>query len=86
MAIYIYIYIIHMYIKVLLYLNRIYLLNKYFFPIFIEGSLIKSCEKSVTTVTSGSFKYFRTKFSFVTGNRVSVEVRDKKGRIRGVLR
>ena len=29
---------------------------------------------------SGSFKYFRTQFQFVTGNKVSVELRDIRGK------
>jgi hypothetical protein len=32
-------------------------------------------------VESGSFKYFRTEFQFVTGNAVSVELRDISGKL-----
>ena len=46
-----------------------------------EGSLIDACEESETSVDSGSFKYFRTQFQFVTGNQVSVELRDKSGKL-----
>ena len=44
-----------------------------------EGSLINSCEVAETTVESGSFKYFRTTFSVVTNQEVSIEIRDIVG-------
>jgi hypothetical protein len=47
-----------------------------------EGSVINSCDNAVTTVESGSFKYFRTQFQFVTANQVSVELSDVKGNVK----
>ena len=51
-----------------------------FFSLLSEGSLIDACKEVETSVESGSFKYFRTQFQFVTGNQVSVELRDRTGK------
>ncbi|KAJ7336037.1 hypothetical protein OS493_013412 [Desmophyllum pertusum] len=44
-----------------------------------EGASISSCDDTITTVESDTFKYFRTQFSTVANNRISVEVRDIEG-------
>lgn len=41
--------------------------------------MIDSCKNSETSVESGSFKYFRTQFHYVTGSTISVELRDVVG-------
>ena len=40
---------------------------------------MSSCDDTITTVESDTFKYFRTQFSTVAKNRISVEVRDIEG-------
>ena len=44
-----------------------------------EGASISSCDDTITTVESDTFKYFRTQFTTVAKNRISVEVRDIEG-------
>ena len=44
-----------------------------------EGASISSCDDTITTVESDTFKYFRTKFTTVAKNRISVEVKDIEG-------
>ena len=64
----------------------IVLLNLYVISLMLsEGSVINSCDNAVTTVESGSFKYFRTQFQFVTANQVSVELSDVKGNVKNYL-
>ena len=47
---------------------------------------MSSCDDTVTTVESDTFKYFRTQFSTVANNRISVEVRDIEGKLLGKFR
>ena len=49
------------------------------FMLFSEGAAVSSCDDTVTSVVSGSFKYFRTQFS-VVNDRISIEVEDIKGK------
>ena len=44
-----------------------------------EGASVSSCDDTITTVESDTFKYFRTKFTTVANKRISVEVRDIEG-------
>lgn len=44
----------------------------------LEGASISSCDDTITTVESDTFKYFRTQFT-TAKNRISVEVRDIEG-------
>lgn len=48
---------------------------------FLEGASISSCDDTITTVESDTFKYFRTQFTTVAKNRISVEVRDIEGEL-----
>lgn len=41
---------------------------------------MSSCDDTITTVESDTFKYFRTQFDSVSNNRISVEVRDIEGK------
>ena len=41
---------------------------------------MSSCDDTITTVDSDTFKYFRTQFDSVSNNRISVEVRDIEGK------
>ena len=43
---------------------------------------MSSCDDTITTVESDTFKYFRTQFNTVSNNRISVEVRDIAGKQR----
>ena len=45
-----------------------------------EGASVSSCDDTITTVESDTFKYFRTQFDSVSNNRISVEVRDIEGK------
>ena len=45
-----------------------------------EGASVSSCDNTITTVESDTFKYFRTQFDSVSNNRISVEVRDIEGK------
>ena len=42
---------------------------------------MSSCDDTITTVESDTFKYFRTQFDSVSNNRISVEVRDIEGKL-----
>ncbi|XP_067023578.1 protocadherin Fat 4-like isoform X2 [Acropora muricata] len=44
-----------------------------------EGATVSSCDDTITTVESDTFKYFRTQFNTVTNNKITVEVRDIQG-------
>ena len=46
--------------------------------LFVEGAVVSSCDDTITTVDSGSFRYFRTSFS-VVNNKITIEVEDKEG-------
>ena len=46
-----------------------------------EGATVSSCDDTITTVESDTFKYFRTQFNTVTNNKITVEVRDIQGEI-----
>ena len=46
---------------------------------FSEGATVSSCDDTITTVESDTFKYFRTQFNTVTNNKITVEVRDIQG-------
>lgn len=41
---------------------------------------MSSCDDTITTVESDTFKYFRTQFDSVSNNRISVELRDIEGK------
>ena len=41
---------------------------------------MSSCDDTITTVESDTFKYFRTQFDSLSNNRISVEVRDIEGK------
>lgn len=47
----------------------------------LEGASISSCDDTITTVESDTFKYFRTRFTTVAKNRISVEVKDIEGEL-----
>ncbi|XP_068760232.1 protocadherin Fat 4-like [Montipora capricornis] len=44
-----------------------------------EGASVSSCDDTITTVESDTFKYFKTKFTTVANNKITVEVRDIQG-------
>lgn len=50
------------------------------FVLVSEGASVSSCDDTITTVESDTFKYFRTQFDSVSNNRISVEVRDIEGK------
>ena len=50
------------------------------FLFMLEGASVSSCDDTITTVESDTFKYFRTKFTTVANNKITVEVRDIQGK------
>ena len=54
--------------------------------IFIsEGASVSSCDDTITSVESDSFKYFRTQFNTIAAKRILVEIRDIQGEIKKVM-